>query len=125
MPQIADEFNVARKVKVSRNLVRNVLHSYGLRGHVAPYKPLLRPANVVKRRIFCRKILTMSKKKILKIFKADETKVELFGDKKNGYCWRNPGERFHPDCVEPTEEHGGGSIMVWGGISAKGQSKLR
>ena len=125
VPQIADEFNVARKVKVSRNYVRNVLHSYGLRGHVAANKPFLRPANVVKRRIFCRKILAMSKKQILKIFNTDETKVELFGDKKNGYCWRNPGERFHPDCVKPTVKHGGGSIMVWGGISAKGQSKLR
>jgi hypothetical protein len=67
----------------------------------------------------------MKKSEILKIFNTDETKVELFGDKKNGYCWRKPGERFNRNFVKPTLKHGGGCIMVWGGISAQGQSRSR
>jgi transposase len=123
--QIMDEFNVSRNVKVSKATVRRVLHSWGLRGCVAANKPLLRLENVRKRIKFCKKILKMKKSEILKIFNTDETKVELFGDKKNGYCWRKPGERFHRNCVKPTIKHGGGCIMVWGGISAQGQSRLR
>ena len=86
----------------------------GLRGCVAVNKPLLRLVNVRKRYKFAKKILKMKKKKSLKIFFTDETKIDLFGDKKNGYCCRRPGERFDRRCVKATVKHGGESIMCWG-----------
>ena len=36
------------------------------------------------------------------------------------YVRRMAGEEFMEDCVQPTVEHGGGGIMVWGCINAKG-----
>ena len=32
--------------------------------------------------------------------------------------WRMPNERFAPVCVAEHDRFGGGSIMVWAGISA-------
>ena len=36
------------------------------------------------------------------------------------YVRRMAGEEFMEDCVQPTVKHGGGGIMVWGCINAKG-----
>ncbi len=32
--------------------------------------------------------------------------------------WRQPGEEYKEKCVLPTVKHGGGSVMVWGCMSA-------
>ena len=36
------------------------------------------------------------------------------------YVRRMAGEEFMEDCSHPTVKHGGGGIMVWGCINAKG-----
>ena len=125
VPQLTAEFNTGCKCAVSKITSRRMLTRCGLRGCVAVNKPLLRLVNVRKRCKFAKKILKMKKKKSLKIFFTDETKIDLFGDKKNGYCCRRPGERFDRRCVKATVKHGGESIMCWGWISAVGKSKLR
>ena len=48
-----------------------------------------------------------------KILWSDETKIELFGL----HAWRKPG-------TIPTEQHGGGSVMLWGCFSAAGTGRL-
>lgn len=34
------------------------------------------------------------------------------------------GEDYHPDCVVPTVKHGGGSIMIWGCMTADGVGEM-
>ena len=38
--------------------------------------------------------------------------------------WRMPNERFSPVCVAEHDWFGGGSVMVWAGISAQGKTDL-
>ena len=38
--------------------------------------------------------------------------------------WRMPNERFVPVCVAEHDQFGGGSVMVWAGISAQGKTDL-
>ena len=38
--------------------------------------------------------------------------------------WRVPNERFAPVCVAEHDRFGGGSVMVWAGISAQGKTDL-
>ena len=38
--------------------------------------------------------------------------------------WRMPNERFAPVCVAEHDRFGGGSVMVWAGISAQGKTDL-
>ncbi len=49
---------------------------------------------------------------------SDETKINLFGSDGVKRVWRQPGEVYKDKCVLPTVKHGGGSVMVWGCMSA-------
>ncbi len=51
---------------------------------------------------------------------SDETKINLFGSDGVKRVWRQPGEEYKDKCVLPTVKHGGGSVMVWGCMSAAG-----
>ncbi len=39
--------------------------------------------------------------------------------------WRQPGEEYKDKCLLPTVKHGGGSVMVWGCMSAAGTGELQ
>ena len=55
---------------------------------------------------------------------TDETKIELFGHNYRNHVWRKDGEAYSPKNTVPTVKFGGGSIMIWGGFSAKGGGKI-
>ncbi len=56
---------------------------------------------------------------------SDETKINLFGSDGVKRVWRQPGEEYKNKCVLPTVKHGGGSVMVWGYMSATGTGELQ
>ena len=56
---------------------------------------------------------------------SDETKVNVFGSDNVKRVWWQPGEEYKDKCVLPTVEHGGGSVMVWGSMSAAGTRELQ
>ncbi len=56
---------------------------------------------------------------------SDETKIKLFGSAGVKHVWRQPGEEYKDKSVLPTVNHGGGSVMVWGCMSAAGTGELQ
>ncbi len=54
---------------------------------------------------------------------SDETKINLFGSDGVKRVWWQPGEKYK--CVLPTVNHAGGSVMVWGCMSAAGTGELQ
>ncbi len=56
---------------------------------------------------------------------SDETKINLFGSDGVKRVWRQPGEEYKDKCVVPTVKHDGGSVMVWGCMSAAGTGELQ
>ncbi len=56
---------------------------------------------------------------------SDETKINLFGSEGIKLVWWQPGEEYKDKCVLPTVKHGGGSVMVWGCMSAAGAGELQ
>ena len=51
---------------------------------------------------------------------SDESRFLLHRNDGRVYVRRMAGEEFMEDCVQPTMKHGGGGIIVWGCINAKG-----
>ncbi len=56
---------------------------------------------------------------------SNENKINVFGSDGVKRMWRQPGEEYKDKCVLPTVKHGGGSVMVWGYMSAAGTGELQ
>jgi hypothetical protein len=48
----------------------------------------------------------------------------LFKSDGRQYAWFKPGHAYDDRCVKKTVKHGGGNIMVWGCITAKGMGRI-
>ncbi len=56
---------------------------------------------------------------------SDEIKINLFGSDGVKRLWRQPSEEYKDKRVLPTVKHGGGSVMVWGCMSAAGTVEIQ
>lgn len=122
---LMEDFNRGRPMPVFHSCVNRSLTSWSLIGRVAARKPLLSKRNVKKRLAFAKQHVKWSKNKWAKVLFTDESKFELFGNERRLFVRRQPGERFNKSSLVPTIKHGGGSIMVWGGISTNGVTRLK
>ena len=55
---------------------------------------------------------------------SDESKFNLFGSDGRENVWRKPNQEMFPKNLRSTVKHGGGSVMVWGCMSAAGVGRL-
>jgi hypothetical protein len=122
---LTEDFNSSRNIPVSQSAINHFLHSWGRIGRVACRKPLLSARNIIKRLRFAKKHVKWSKKKWKKVLFTDESKFELFGNNRKTFVRRMKNERFIKEYITPTMKHGGGSVMVWGGICANGVTQLK
>ncbi|MBN3274473.1 TCB2 transposase, partial [Polyodon spathula] len=104
---------------VQRSLVRS-----GLRGRLAAKKPYLRRGNKAKRLNYARKHRNWGAEKWQQVLWTDESKFEIFGCSRRQFVRRRAGERYTNECLQATVKHGGGSLQVWGCISANGVGDL-
>lgn len=59
-----------------------------------------------------------------KVLFTDESKFNLFGSDGRRFVWRRKGEEYLPKNTKKSVKHGGGSVMVWGCVSASGVGDL-
>ncbi len=56
---------------------------------------------------------------------SDETKINLIDSDGVKRVWQQTGEEYKDKFVLPSVKHGGGSVMVWGCMSAAGTGELQ
>ncbi len=108
---------------VSAQTIRYSLQQVGLHGRRPRRKPLLKLAHKKACKQFAEDNLAKSMNYWNHVLWSDESKVNLFDCVQ--HVWRRPGEEYQENCALPTVKHGGGSIMVWGCMSAAGTGELR
>ncbi len=96
----------------------------GLKGRVAPSKPLLHPINERKRLLWVKKYKHYSIENWKKVLFTNESKFEIHGNNRRVYVRRRRGERLSNQCLKSTVKHGGGNINVWGCFSFNGVGNL-
>ena len=110
---------------VSAQTIRRTLNEVGLHGCCPRRKPLLKLAHKKARKQFAQDMQSKTMDYWKHILWSDETKFNLFGSDGVQHVWRRPGEEYQHNCVLPTVKHGGGSVMIWGCMSAAGTREMR
>ncbi len=110
---------------VSAQTIRRTMHQIGLHGCRPRRKPLLKMMHKKARKQFAEDKQTKDMDYWNHVLWSDETKINLFGSDGVKHVWRQPGKEYKDKCVLPTVKHGGGSVMVWGCISAAGTGELQ
>ncbi len=122
--KLKELLNKEEHVAVSRQTIRNYLHSEDLHGRIARKVPLLSPKNINRRKELCNSWSSWTLKKWKKVLFSDETKINLFSSDGKVTVWRKLSTAFNSRNCVPTVKHGGGSLMVWGCFSYEGVGKL-
>ena len=85
---------------------------------------LLKKAHVQAHLKFAEEHLDDLEKAWEKVMWSDETKIELFGINSTRRVWRKINAEYNPKNTIPTVKHGGGNLMLWRCVSAKGTGRL-
>ena len=113
-PDLAADFNEHHTTKVITTTVKRRLLGIGLRGRVAVKKPRLTTVHKQKRLVCAKEHKNWTVKGWNRVFWSDESKFEIFGNKRRSFASRWVGEKMLEQCTMQTIKHGGGNIMVWG-----------
>ncbi len=121
---IAAEVEAVGRQPVSAQTIRRTLHQIGLNGCRPRGKPLLKMHKKASKQ-FAEDKQTKDMDYWNYVLWSDETKINLFGSDGVKRVWRQAGEEYKDKCVLPSVKHGGGSVMVWGCMSAAGTGELQ
>ncbi|EUC62926.1 transposable element Tcb2 transposase, partial [Rhizoctonia solani AG-3 Rhs1AP] len=109
---------------VSTETVRRRLREMGINNYTRRRVPLLTKRHLKARRDWAQDHATWSVDHWRRVIFSDESKFNIFGSDGPLRCWRRPGLALDPRYTRKTVKHGGGSIMVWGCITAQGVGRL-
>jgi len=122
--RIRGQLRVATRTNVSVQTIRSRLHDMQLQSRRPARRPKLTPAHKRARLRWCRRHGRWTRLQWAQVVFTDESRFRLEHPDGRTRVWRRTGERFQEDCVMPVTAFGGGSIMVWAGISANHRTPL-
>ena len=113
-----------RATRVCARTVRRRLHEQGLVSRRPAACPALLAANRAQRLNFAREHRDWNDEEWGCVLFTDESRFCLRSPDGRERVWRRRGERFSECCISPSTPFGGGSIMVWAGISMHARTNL-
>lgn len=109
---------------ISARTVRNRLRDMGIRPRRPAIRPVLMRHHRAARLQWCRQYMQYTFQDWCGILFTDESRFHLDSSDGRQRVYRRIGERFSDACVLQRRSFGGGSVMVWGGITAHGRTEL-
>ena len=109
---------------VSPRTVRNRLRERNIRPRRPAIRPVLQRRHRVARLAWCRAHLRFTRRDWARILFSDESRFHLDSSDGRSRVYRRVGERYQDNCVVERRLFGGGSIMVWGGITGNARTPL-
>ena len=118
------DFQNATGVRISTQTIRNRLHDAGLRSRRPAIRVTLTRYHLQMRLAWARDHVTWTQNDWAPVLFTDESRFCVDFTDRRARVWRMPNEHFAPVCVAEHDRFGGGSVMVWVGISAQGKTDL-
>ena len=104
--------------------VRRRLRDRHLRAR-RPYRgPVLTPRHLQQRLLWCRRHLNWTRRQWGDVLFTDESKFNVYMADGRQRVWRRRGERFANCCVQQHDRWGGGSVLVWAGVTSATRTQL-
>ncbi len=109
---------------VSRRTVSRRLRHYGIRAY-RPFKGMTLTCEHRRRRLrWARTVRRWQQRDWRRLLFSDESRFKIFESDGRVRVHRRRGERTSSCCVQEVVPYGGGSVMVWGGISGDVKTDL-
>ena len=109
---------------ISAQTVRNRLHAARLRARRPAVRVPLTPAHRRHRLQWAQDHVGWTQADWANVLFTDESRFCLDFNDGRIRVWREPGERFAAVNVVEHDRYGGGSVIVWAGISLRGHTDL-
>jgi len=94
--------------------VDRILREANVKKWLAISRPKLKPEHVAKRLKWAIAHKDWTAQDFEKVIWSDECSVEKSKDPRKQWVFREPGEKWLADCIQPKEKDKGISLMVWG-----------
>ncbi|KAJ8361323.1 hypothetical protein SKAU_G00178480 [Synaphobranchus kaupii] len=121
---LQNDLQRATRVHVSDQTVRNRLHEGGMRARHPVVGPVLTAQHRAARLAFAREHQNWQVRHWRPVLFTDESRFTLSTCDRRERVWRRHGERYAACNIIQHDRFGGGSVMVWGGISLEGRRNL-
>lgn len=110
--------------RISASTVRRRLHERAISSHMAYRGNVLTPERRRNRLLWCRQHLRWTQQQWKAVLFTDESRFCINMQDRRTRVWRRRGERFADCCVKEVPRWGGGSVMIWAGISWRYRTPL-
>jgi hypothetical protein len=107
-------------VDVSTETVRRALKEVGLRAIAKVKKPRILPRHKRQRLDFAIRYKDWTVDDWKRVIWSDETKINRLGSDGRQWAWKKPCSELSDQHVKGTVKFGGGSLMLWGCMTAQG-----
>lgn len=124
VPQAKELLKNEFKIEASETLIRNTLDKHMVKCFDKVSKPALEPRHMKTRLSFSKKNADASYSSWQNVLFSDESKFNLFGSDGNTKVWCYERARNEQQNIKAIKKFGGGNLMVWGIICAKGVGKI-
>uniref|UniRef100_A0A1A7YAS8 Transposase Tc1-like domain-containing protein n=2 Tax=Iconisemion striatum TaxID=60296 RepID=A0A1A7YAS8_9TELE len=121
---LQNDLQRATGVNVSTQTIRNRLHEDGLRARRPVVGPVLTAQHRRAPLAFAQEHQNWQVRHWRPVLFTDESRFTLSTCDRRERVWRRQGERYAACNVVQHDRFGGGSVMVWGGISMEGRTDL-
>ena len=121
---LQNDLQQATNVHVSAQTVRNRLHEGGMRARRPQVGVVLTAQHRAGRLAFAREHQDWQIRHWRPVLFTDESRFTLSTSDRRDRVWRRRGERSAACNILQHDRFGGGSVMVWGGISLGGRTAL-
>ena len=122
--QTAQELRGYNHQRISRQTVSRRLREHGVKSFKAYRGNVLTPERRRNRELWCHQQIRWTQQQWKSVVFTDKSRFCVNMHDARAKVWRRKGERYANCCVRQADRWGGGSIMVWGGISWRHKTPL-